>query len=66
MSKPFRPKVKRRRDGEDRVILSPSFLDMQDANGVWWRRTVQTDGTFSTPTSMGTTRPKDGTGFKKS
>ena len=39
---------------------------MQDANGVWWRRTVETDGTFSTPTNMGKFLPKSGTGFRKS
>ena len=58
---------KRRTRGRGETFSQePTFLDMQDANGVWWRRTVETDGTFSTPTSLGKHRPRNGTGFKKS
>ena len=59
--------IDRRKSGRGEIVkIAPTFLDLQDANGVWWRRTVQTDGTFSTPTNMGKSKPTDSIGFKKS
>ena len=64
--KGFRAKVRRRHDGRDEAVIVKGFLYMQDANGVYWKRTVETDGTFSTPENSGTNQPRDGITIKKS
>lgn len=64
--KGFRAKVRRKADGTSDAFIVKGFLYMQDANGVYWKRTVETDGTFSTPENAGTNQPKDGICIKKS
>ena len=57
---------KRRRGRGETVKVLPQFSDYMDSNGVHWRRTVETDGTFSTPENMGKVRRPEAATFKKS
>lgn len=56
---------KRRRGRGESVKVLPQFLDAVDTNGVWWRRSVETDGTWATPENMGKVQRPEALGFKK-
>jgi len=50
---------KKKKGAGETVTVIEGPMVWRDANGVYWKRTVETDGTFSTPESLGKQRPSN-------
>lgn len=65
MARGFKVPVRNEKDGRQKALVVKGFIYFEDANGVYWKRTVELDGTFSTPENAGSKLPTDGIVVRK-